>query len=433
MGVSVMIGAQNGLGKHDEYITPDMMESLKRSIYAFTIFYNPALMATKSAILLLYLRMATAHPFLKIASLFVLAIVNLSGIVLTFLNIFQCRPVAAAFTDIEGRCIDLVGLYLSSAPVNVLTDLAILLLPLPILTALRMEFRQKVVLVATFIVGGFVTIVDVIRIVYLQNALQIERAHGMAEATVDSRPPGFIYEVSFTLMWSTVEVSVGLICACVLVLKPLVMRVMPSMLRRRRRSSVHHDVAVFDRSKSPRSPTQRRPTVLEDPRSVPTINEEDSSGPMDFMEMLAMDDVPPLTPVSNTFPIHFAPPESPERQPRRLSRRSTIFHRDKEFIAPDQQPTQTFFDFVEMGGRKPLTELTAKEAWWPVLFVSTLFFLWGFAYGLLGTLNGEIQALMKYSPARSIALHVSTSHCLQGFPPARLSRSGTRLHAVRSG
>jgi fucose permease len=37
--------------------------------------------------------------------------------------------------------------------------------------------------------------------------------------------------------------------------------------------------------------------------------------------------------------------------------------------------------------------------------VSILFFLWGFAYGLLGTLNAEIINLLSISPARSIALH----------------------------
>ena len=33
-----------------------------------------------------------------------------------------------------------------------------------------------------------------------------------------------------------------------------------------------------------------------------------------------------------------------------------------------QQPTQRFFDAVHMGGRKPLTELTPREAWWPIMF-----------------------------------------------------------------
>lgn len=37
--------------------------------------------------------------------------------------------------------------------------------------------------------------------------------------------------------------------------------------------------------------------------------------------------------------------------------------------------------------------------------VSSLFFLWGFAYGLLGSLNGQIQTLLGYSAAETFALH----------------------------
>lgn len=69
-----------------------------------------------------------------------------------------------------------------------------------------------------------------------------------------------------------------------------------------------------------------------------------------------------------------------------------------------QQPTQNFFDFVQMGGRKPLTDLSAREAWWPVMFVSILFFLWGFSYGLLGNLNGEILKVIGKTPGRALAL-----------------------------
>jgi hypothetical protein len=67
-------------------------------------------MSTKTAILLLYHRMAAAHPFLRYSSIFVIAVVNISGVVLTFLNIFQCHPISAAFTEIDGTCIDIVAL-----------------------------------------------------------------------------------------------------------------------------------------------------------------------------------------------------------------------------------------------------------------------------------------------------------------------------------
>jgi MFS family permease len=470
-------------------IRPEDAMTLKKSIYAFTVLYNPALMATKTAILLLYIRMAAAHPFLRYASYATLGVVNTAGIVLTFLNIFQCRPVRAAFDRDTGTCIDVVSLYLSSAPINVLTDLAILLLPLPILTRLRLEFRQKVALVATFTVGAFVTVVDVIRIAYLQDALKEEvlastgdggiNSIGADNTAIATKSKDFTYHASFSLMWSAVEVSVGLMCCCVLVLKPLIMKVVPILLHSHRNSISHitgsrgnvtgdgnvsrgrlrslsmigggetrsqmsmAQITPEMASKDQMSPNPNMGTILESP-PVPGIGDEDEDDGMDFFQMLAADPQTSAAPRHVTLPNTVAPlafptelisptTEVPPAPPmdnkatmsnlsRKFTRHATLIstRTRKESVDPTQEPTQNFFDFVNMNGTKPLTELSAREAWWPILFgkscliliqmmadceVSILFFLWGFAYGLLGTLNSEIISLLSISPARSIALH----------------------------
>lgn len=404
-------------------------------------------MATKTAILLLYIRMAAAHPFLRYASYGTLTIVALAGTVLTFLNIFQCRPISAAFGNDDGTCIDVVSLYLASAPINILTDLAILLLPLPILTRLRMEYRQKIALVATFTVGAFVTVVDVVRIAYLQEALREEvlaaerQGQDTGLSSINTRPDNFTYHVSFSLMWSAVEVSVGLMCCCVLVLKPLVMKVIPKLLMSHRhisstqsregeatgtkprettrrisfiervtragsQSSQSQIVSVMGSAKDNRSPDPNLGAILESP-PIPNTLEVDAGDDvedegMDFFQMLAADppttassipkaqpmsplttmplDLPPLSPIPlpdasaiTSFPFE-TPTEPQEVPPRKGRRRATILSLNgrpsRKGSAPDstQAPTQNFFDFVNMDGRKPLTELTSKEAWGPILF-----------------------------------------------------------------
>jgi len=465
LSTSIMVGAKFGLGAPDSgessypllktkmsrgadiiEIRPEDAMTLKKSLYAFTVLYNPALMATKTAILLLYIRMAAAHPFLRYASYGTLAIVNTAGIVLTFLNIFQCRPVRAAFDRDTGTCIDVVSLYLSSAPINVLTDLAILLLPLPILTRLRLEFRQKVALVATFTVGAFVTVVDVIRIAYLQDALKEEVLAQTGDGGIDSVGPAntaeaarsrdFTYHASFSLMWSAVEVSVGLMCCCVLVLKPLIMKVIPMLLHSHRNSISHHSgsgsrgtrdgtgegtvsrgrmrslsiiggggqtksqmsmtqVTPEMASKDKMSPNPNMATILESPPIPGKTGDEDEEDGMDFFQMLAADPqtstAPPRHIVlpSTVAPLAFPPDlispttEIPptasldSKMPmtnlsRKFTRHATMMSfagsRRKSSVDPTQEPTQTFFDFVNMNGTKPLTELSAREAWWPILF-----------------------------------------------------------------
>jgi hypothetical protein len=123
-------------------------------------------MATKTSILLFYLSLAKEEKLFRGLSYLTLFVTNAAGLALTFLNIFQCRPVTATFKNPipnSASCTDIVTLYLCSAPVNIITDLAILFLPMPILTGIRLPRKQKIILVITFSFGAFVAVVDVVR------------------------------------------------------------------------------------------------------------------------------------------------------------------------------------------------------------------------------------------------------------------------------
>lgn len=170
---SLFYATSKGLGLHDEDIDPQSRPSLNRANYAFTVLYNPALMAVKSSILVFYLTLTSGEKGFRWANYVTLFVVNTAGLGLTLVNVFQCRPVGAAFaypTPPGAHCTDILTIYLSSSPVNIITDLAILFLPNPILTKMRLPRKQKIILVITFSFGFFVAVVDVIRIAYLQNA-----------------------------------------------------------------------------------------------------------------------------------------------------------------------------------------------------------------------------------------------------------------------
>lgn len=163
-------------------------------------------MATKTSILIFYLRLSrNTNKLLRIASYLTLAVVNIAGVVLTFLNVFQCRPVSSAFNPsiTPDQCISLVTLYLASSPVNVITDLAILVLPLPVLTRMNLPQKQKTILIFTFTLGIFVAVVDVVRIYYLQKA-QVEVPDGsIAEpSTGIGDETDFAWYASLSLMWT---------------------------------------------------------------------------------------------------------------------------------------------------------------------------------------------------------------------------------------
>ncbi|KAG7529984.1 hypothetical protein FFLO_05281 [Filobasidium floriforme] len=509
LSFATMYAAQHGLGLRDANILPEWELPLKRAEYVFSISYNPVLMATKSSILILYLRMSQANPFFRWASVFLLGLVNTAGIVLAFLNIFQCSPVSAALHLVapgEAKCINLVYLYLCSAPVNVITDLAIVLLPLPILTGIRMERKQKYVVVGTFCTGLFVAVVDVIRIAYLQTALY--QQYRMMDENGTTRPTDFGYTASYSYMWSAVEVNTGLICASVLVLKPLMKKISPKAwggpgpvraarrgskkastsdpgakmgldlsaadrdgavaLGPRQRSSSYDEKSVPTMRFTEPDPILRRQGVMHnlqpideealgtgdsdsirpapnltrsispfcvDPNRPATPTRKVDLGDMDFMDFLAISEAE-MDGVGNRRPSGQSTEKDgylldegvvTVRQPaavcNELLGREQTRHPEPAPVPPrkrrmtiltlgsavsgagTQAPDTAFSDFVNLTSTKPLTELTRHEAFWPIMSVSILFFTWGFSYGLLGSLNAQIEDILNFSAGKSLAFY----------------------------
>lgn len=55
----------------------------------------------------------------------------------------------------------------------------------------------------------------------------------------------------------------------------------------------------------------------------------------------------------------------------------------------------------------PASELTLRESIYPVALVTILFFLWGFGYGLLDSLNKHVQDVLGVTRAQSGGLQAA--------------------------
>jgi fucose permease len=339
-------------------------------------------MATKTAILIFYLRIAkTTEVVLRIGSFVTLAIVNIAGVVLTFLNAFQCKPARAAFMPhIHGECMSVVTLYLCSAPVNVITDLAILVLPLPVLTGIHIPRKQKAILLFTFTLGIFVTILDVIRIYYLQKAIDTQRSMRKQEQVGNSTD--FAWTASTALMWSAVEVNAGIICACIPTLRPLFQRILPSVITDKLSYKYATSSDLDSRPRSDPSHMGRGGPALDDHelgnQRYPT--EEGDIGIMDFL----------TTPDMN--------PAEPSNQ--RLS---------LDTMQIQDTTNGFYFGFIDLNRPKSMLTTTGKESFKYCTMVTILFFLWGFSKGLLVTLVDQIKSLVHETVKQDIGLTASYS------------------------
>jgi hypothetical protein len=355
-------------------------------------------MAFKTSILIFYLRLSkSTQKVLRKASWVVLIIVNLSGTVLTLINIFQCHPIEAAFnaTGSPGKCIPLLTEFICSAPINIVTDLAILALPLPVLTGMRLPPRQKIILVITFTLGIFVTVVDVVRIYYLQKAINyISLTLSTYREASFGDSPEFAWNASLALMWSAVEVNVGITCACIPTLKPLIIRILPAMLidpngstrggsdmteKPSTSQSLHgHHMCEHE-------PTFSEPKVTHDePLACTPAHrpEDDIDAQISAMEFLTTPDMVLESGV--------------DRAP------SAVINNTMTTGSPEA--SGLYFGFVNMRKPKSMIRTSVRDSFKYCTIVTILFLLWGFSYGLLNTLSNVVAEISNMTVPETLGL-----------------------------
>ncbi|KAI1140333.1 MFS general substrate transporter [Hypoxylon sp. FL0543] len=382
-----------GLGRHDEDVPDSYWYSLRRCEYVFSVLYNPALMATKTSVLIFYLRLSkNTQKVLRFASWAVLGLVNLAGAVLTLINIFQCRPLPAAYDPlvVPTYCIPILTQFICSAPINVVTDLAILALPLPVLTSMRLPRRQKVILILTFALGTFVTVVDVVRIYYLEQAITQNSSLTQTTPTgpVLGHTPQFAWYASFSLMWSAVEVNVGIICACIPTLKPLIRRILPAMLVDPNATRTYEKDTSTDGNGSSSQGRPHNGAFFTEGRITPPAQAH--IGHSRESEISAVDFL--TTPDMSS---HAHPSEHLDRSPTVLTSATGTYSAVENSI---------YFGFVNMRRPKSMIRTSVRDSFKYCTVVAILFLLWGFSYGLLNQLNDAVSTVAGMSIAETIGL-----------------------------
>lgn len=145
---------QTGLGQHI-WNVKDHGQAYLQSLFALEVLYTTALALNKLGVLLMYQRLFGIERKLTIAVKIVAAIVVAWWFGVEVVTLVQCHPVDKFWNYAkEGYCIDIVAFFEGSAIPNVIIDVAILLLPQPILWKLRMSMSNKIALCGIFLLGA---------------------------------------------------------------------------------------------------------------------------------------------------------------------------------------------------------------------------------------------------------------------------------------
>lgn len=110
----------------------------------------------KVSILLFYLRIFPEKGFRKAVFVTMAACIGY-GIAFVLVSVFQCRPIKYAWLqwddEHEGTCNNINAQGWSSAALNVILDVIVIILPMPQLWQLQLNKRKKFLLLLMFSVG----------------------------------------------------------------------------------------------------------------------------------------------------------------------------------------------------------------------------------------------------------------------------------------
>ncbi|KAJ4393158.1 hypothetical protein N0V93_002365 [Gnomoniopsis smithogilvyi] len=201
-----------GLGRHVATIDPSLLVSYLRNFWLSIVLYNLTLAMVKLTFLFQYYRVLAVHQMKRVIWVGG-TIIMLWAISQLLVVIFNCTPVQKFWeTDLDGTCIPNLPFWYINAAGNIVTDLAIFIMPLPVLNRLQLRKKQKYFLLGIFSLGFFTCAISLIRLAYLKQG------------------PDFTFDNVPTSCWSIGELGCAITCACLPTLRPLMTKLKPQWM-----------------------------------------------------------------------------------------------------------------------------------------------------------------------------------------------------------
>ncbi|KAK2616193.1 hypothetical protein QQS21_000825 [Conoideocrella luteorostrata] len=205
---------QHGMGRHFATISDQEKIPTLKYFFMAQVTYKAAINLTKCCILLLYLRIFSIVRWFRMSCWAMLTIVAMYCAASVLVTIFQCNPISRAFNKaMPGTCMNNTKFWYANAGFSIATDIIILLLPMPLVYKLDVPRFQKIALMAVFAIGIFVVITSCLRITSLD---------------ILATSPDMTYDIA-NVMWTIIEPNLAVVCACLPILRPLVVKIFPAL------------------------------------------------------------------------------------------------------------------------------------------------------------------------------------------------------------
>lgn len=164
--------AQGGLCHHSFEMSLKDFEQYSLLVYISAPIYMMCNGFVKISLLTFYLHLSPQKWF-RVCTWISIGIVALYTIIITFLMFFNCNPPQKQFdfSVVGGSCIDAAILYMATAVSNIVTDVILFILPIPMVYQLHMPRFQKFGAIIVFGIGSATVATSVVRLLHLPAVL----------------------------------------------------------------------------------------------------------------------------------------------------------------------------------------------------------------------------------------------------------------------
>ncbi|KAI8651630.1 hypothetical protein NCS55_01408700 [Fusarium keratoplasticum] len=214
--VTCYMTTRGGFGKHIWAAPLDGLMVYFHGLFIAEYVYTMSIVLVKWSILAFYWRIFGSVGSTRLPIWILFGIISSWGIAVILVSTFQCMPVSAFWLrfDPNGgsgmtyKCpVDVRMFFIANAIPNIITDILLLLVPVPGIWSLQLRNAQKMAVLGIFGLGLFVTAVSFVRLYYV--------------VSLDFTDIDVTWMFSEEMMWTGIEVNVGTVCACLPSLKPI--------------------------------------------------------------------------------------------------------------------------------------------------------------------------------------------------------------------
>ncbi|KAF6814210.1 integral membrane protein [Colletotrichum plurivorum] len=249
--LAIRIMTDFGLGRHVSTLSPAEIVNYMHTFYISIVFYNIALLCIKLSFLFQYYRIM-AVPRMRRLYAVAIVIVGAWSVSQLLIAAFQCLPVEGFWDKkVPAKCIPTQPQWYVNAAGNIITDVAIFALPLPIFGHLSLPRKQKLLLMGIFSLGFFTVAISFVRIKYL------------------SIHEDFTWTNVEASLWSVGECASAVTCACLPTLRPLLTAMFPKLMARFNYSLHSHHTETRGPSRATYPTSAYPPKLVDAEHAIP--------------------------------------------------------------------------------------------------------------------------------------------------------------------